>query len=133
VPEQTKRTCSAQGTASTIASASAMPWRLLAKKVVPSGTCACTAAVTSGWAWPMNIGPEPSRKSTYSLAGLVDDPAALTLLEDHLGRHVAEAAARQDAAGLLDEVVGGVDRSLDVHGCLYAIRWERRWSDEAGR
>ena len=48
-------------------SASAMPWRLLPKKVVPSGTCACTAAVTSGWAWPMNIGPEPSRKSTYSL------------------------------------------------------------------
>ena len=112
MPEQTKRTWSAQGTASQIASASAMPWRLLPKKVVPSGTCACTAAVTSGWAWPTNIGPEPSRKSTYSLARLVPDAAALALLQHHLGRHVAEAAARQDALGLLDEIVGGIEDGL---------------------
>ena len=44
-----------------------MPCSLLAKNVVPRGICACTAAITSGWQWPMNIGPEPSRKSTYSL------------------------------------------------------------------
>src|SRR5215471_3283130 len=49
-----------------MASASSMPYRLLAKNVVPSAMRACAAAVTSGWAWPTNIGPEPSRKSTYS-------------------------------------------------------------------
>ena len=60
-PELTKRTCSAQGSASTMASASAMPAGLVAKKVVPRGTWAITASVTAGWAWPMNIGPEPSK------------------------------------------------------------------------
>ena len=93
-----------------------MPWRLLPKKVVPSGTCACTAAVTSGWAWPTNIGPEPSRKSTYSrpLSSQMRPP--LPSLQDHLGRHVAEAAARQDAPGLLDEVVDGIEDGLVGHG-----------------
>ena len=116
MPEQTKRTCSAQGTASQIASASAMPWRLLPKKVVPSGTCACTAAVTSGWAWPTNIGPGAQQEVDILAARLVPDAPALALLEDHLGRHVAEAAARQDALGLLDEIAGGIEDGLDGHG-----------------
>src|SRR5579872_6035010 len=50
-----------------MSAASRMPCSLLAKNVVPRGICACTAAITSGWQWPMNIGPEPNRKSTYSL------------------------------------------------------------------
>src|SRR6516165_4090638 len=50
-----------------MASASSIPHRLLAKKVVPWAIRSCAAAVTSGWAWPTSIGPEPSKKSTYSL------------------------------------------------------------------
>src|SRR6516162_1897603 len=50
-----------------MASASSIPYRLLAKKVVPCAIRAWAAAVTSGWAWPTSIGPEPSKKSTYSL------------------------------------------------------------------
>jgi hypothetical protein len=104
----------AQGTASQIASASAMPWRLLPKKVVPSGTCSCTAAVTSGWAWPTNIGPSPAG-SRHIRGRLVPDAAALAFLQHHFGRHVAEAAARQDALGLLDEIVGGIEDGLGTH------------------
>ena len=61
MPVLTKRTCSAQGTASTIASASSMAYRLFAKKVEPSSSCSRTAAVTRGWACPANIGPDPMR------------------------------------------------------------------------
>ena len=49
-------------------------------------------------------------------ARLVPDAAALAFLEDNLGRHVAEAAARQDSLGLFDKIVDGIEDGLDGHG-----------------
>ena len=66
VPDDTNRICSAHATASTSSAASRMPYSLLAKKVKPRSSCSRTAATTSGCPCPTNIGPDPSKKSTYS-------------------------------------------------------------------
>ncbi len=63
-PDETKRTFSAQATASQIASASSMPRAFMAKKVWPSGSCSRTASTTSGCEWPTSMGPEPISRST---------------------------------------------------------------------
>ncbi len=112
MPDDTNRTCSAHGTASTIASASSMPSRLLAKKVVPRAICACAASVTSGWQWPTSIGPEPSRIVDVLLAVFVPDAAGLALADHDLAREIAERAARQHALRGLEDVV--LDRVHDI-------------------
>jgi len=47
---------------------------VLAKNVVPWVMRSCTAEVTSRWAWPTSIGPEPSRKIDVFPAALVPHP-----------------------------------------------------------
>ena len=66
-PLVVKRTFSAQGTASTMSSARRMMGSLVAKKVEPWARCSWTALTTAGCAWPRAMGPEPRRKSMYSL------------------------------------------------------------------
>ena len=61
MPELTKRTCSAQGIASTIRSPNSTAYSFWVKNVVPRAIAAPTAAMTRGWACPSTIGPEPSR------------------------------------------------------------------------
>ena len=65
-------------------------------------------------------------------ACLVPDAAALALLQDHLGRHVAEAAARQDALGLFDEIAGGIEDGLG-HGYSFPHPEEARRAVSKGR
>ena len=59
--------------------------------------------------------PRAQQEVDIFSAGLVPDAAALALSQHHLGRHVAEAAAGQDALGLLDEIVGWIKDGLDAH------------------
>lgn len=66
VPEETSRTCSAGVTRETISSASATSPVPGVPNDVPRATASCTAAVTSGCAWPRIIGPHEQTRSTYS-------------------------------------------------------------------
>jgi hypothetical protein len=59
VPVETNRTCSAQGTAATTASASRTDGSDSQKKVEPRATCAWTAFTMAGCAWPRSSGPDP--------------------------------------------------------------------------
>src|ERR1700722_17130019 len=81
-----------------------MPGSLLAKNVMPRGICACTAATTSGCAWPMNIGPEPNRKSTYSLPETSQTrpalPSPITMSEVRLPKPPPGSTRRANATRL---------------------------------
>ena len=59
VPVETKRTCSAQGTASTTVSARRMDGSESQWNVEPRATCSWTARTTAGCACPSSRGPDP--------------------------------------------------------------------------
>ena len=100
----------------------AMPCSLLAKKVVPRGTCAATAAVTSGCAWPTSMGPEPMQEIDILVAADVPDPAAAAVADDGIDGDIAEAAARHDAPGERGQAgLGGGTAGWQVRG--YAAWW----------
>ncbi len=63
VPELTSRTCST-GVRATISSASSTSPGVGVPKLVPLAAAACTAATTSGWAWPRISGPQEQTRST---------------------------------------------------------------------
>ena len=63
VPEETRRTFST-GVRPTIASASSTSLRVGVPYDVPRLTASCTAASTSGWAWPSRSGPQEQIRST---------------------------------------------------------------------
>ena len=57
VPELTMRTISMEGTNSHTNLASVTSAEVGAPKLVPLAAAACTASVTTGWAWPNSNGP----------------------------------------------------------------------------
>ena len=63
VPEETSRTRSTDGTASTISAASSTSASVAAPKVVPSSAAWATAATVSGSAWPKISGPQDMTQS----------------------------------------------------------------------
>jgi hypothetical protein len=63
VPDETSRTRSIDGTASTISAASSTSASVGAPKVVPSSAAATTAATVSGSAWPKISGPKDMTQS----------------------------------------------------------------------
>ncbi len=63
VPEEVNRTRST-GARDTISSASSTSGTVGAPYDVPRATASCTAAWTSGWAWPSSIGPHEQIRST---------------------------------------------------------------------
>ncbi len=75
VPDETSRTFSSDGTASTISSASSTSASVAAPKLVPRSAASRTASTVSGSAWPKMSGPQdmtqsrkrlPSAVSTYA-------------------------------------------------------------------
>ena len=64
VPDETRRTFSTDGTASTSSSARATSRSVGAPKVVPSAAASCTASTTSGSACPKTSGPQDMTQST---------------------------------------------------------------------
>ena len=63
VPEETMRTMSIDGTASTTAFAMRTSSSVGAPKLVPRPSCARTASSTTSGAWPRIIGPQDITKS----------------------------------------------------------------------
>ncbi len=63
VPEETRRTFSIDGTASTISAASSTSASVGAPKVVPSSAAARTTSTVSGSACPNSSGPHESTQS----------------------------------------------------------------------
>jgi hypothetical protein len=63
VPEETSRTFSTDGTASTISAASSTSASVGAPKVVPRSAAARTASTVSGSAWPKISGPQDMTQS----------------------------------------------------------------------
>src|SRR5438874_895551 len=61
VPDEVKRTRSAEGISRITASAQRISSSWLAPKWVPRSSWACTAAMTSGRQWPSNIAPCPPK------------------------------------------------------------------------
>ena len=57
VPDETARSFSIEGKASTTASAKRTSSSVGAPNVVPEPITSCTASSTSGWAWPRMSGP----------------------------------------------------------------------------
>ena len=70
VPVDTNRTLPASGTRSRTASANSTSAAVGAPKDNPRPAAACTAATTSGWAWPSRAGPHEPTASTYSRPSL---------------------------------------------------------------
>jgi hypothetical protein len=64
VPDETRRTISIDGTASTISAASATSPSVGAPNVVPRRSASSTAASVSGSAWPKRSGPHDMTQST---------------------------------------------------------------------
>ena len=64
VPEETSRTISTDGTASTISAASSTSRSVGAPKLVPSRAASVTASTVSGSAWPNTSGPQDMTQST---------------------------------------------------------------------
>ena len=64
VPDETSRTFSTDGTASTISSARSTSRSVGVPKVVPSAAASCTASTISGSAWPKTSGPHDMTQST---------------------------------------------------------------------
>jgi hypothetical protein len=64
VPEFTSRTRSSGATRATSSSASSTSLVLGVPKLNPRAAVSCTAATTSGWAWPRIIGPHEQTRST---------------------------------------------------------------------
>ena len=65
VPDETRRTFSTDGTASTSSSARATSRSVGVPNVVPSAAASCTASTTSGSACPKTSGPHDITQSTY--------------------------------------------------------------------
>ena len=63
VPEETRRTISIDGTASTISAARSTSPSVGAPKVVPRDSASATAASVAGSAWPKSSGPHESTQS----------------------------------------------------------------------
>ena len=64
VPLLTIRIMSTAGTRAMISSASSTSAGVGVPKLKPRAAACCTAATTSGWAWPRINGPQPQRRST---------------------------------------------------------------------
>jgi len=64
VPEETSRTFSTDGTASTISAASSTSASVGAPKLVPRSVASTTAAIVSRSAWPNSSGPHDMTQST---------------------------------------------------------------------
>ena len=103
-PVLTKRTFSAQGTASTISAARRMPYSLLAKKVVPLAATCCTTSTTSGMRMADDHRARAQEIVDVLVAAHVPDVAGPPLGDDDLVRDVAEAAAGQNAPRGLDQL-----------------------------
>ena len=67
VPDEVMRSISTEGSRSATASASSTSPAVGAPNEVPRCVAACTAAITSGSAWPRISGPHEHTQSTYSL------------------------------------------------------------------
>ncbi len=63
VPDETRRTRSTDGNASTISAASSTSASVGAPKLVPRNAAARTASTVSGSAWPKSSGPHDSTQS----------------------------------------------------------------------
>ena len=61
VPEEVKRTRSAEGTSFRTHSAQAISVSWLAPKWVPRSICWLTASTTLGWEWPSSSAPWPPK------------------------------------------------------------------------
>jgi hypothetical protein len=64
VPDETRRTFSTEGTASTISAASSTSASVGAPKLVPRSTASRTAVTVSASAWPKSKGPHDMTQST---------------------------------------------------------------------
>jgi hypothetical protein len=58
VPEDTRRTCSIDGTKRQISSAISISPSVGAPNDRPRAAASCTALTTWGWAWPTMAGPQ---------------------------------------------------------------------------
>ena len=64
VPDETSRTCSIDGTASAISTASSTSRSVGAPKLIPSSAAERTASTVSGSAWPKISGPHDCTQSS---------------------------------------------------------------------
>ena len=87
VPDETSRTCSTDGTASTISAASSTSRSVGAPKLVPSSAASRTASTVSGSAWPKISGPHDCTQSSSRAA---------------VGRLEVRALAARDEERLVD-------------------------------
>src|SRR3954467_15764239 len=114
VPDETSRTRSIDGTASTISSASSTSRSVGAPKLVPSSAASRTASTVSASAWPKSSGPPHTPHYTHAHPPRprrlhpVDEPPAV-------GRLEVGALAARDEERLVD-----ADRAHRADGRVHA-------------
>ncbi len=80
VPDETSRTFSTDGTASTISAASSTSASVAAPKLVPRSAASRTASTVSGSAWPKRSGPHDMTQSSSRRSSSVSTYAPSPLL-----------------------------------------------------